>query len=91
MDFEKIVITIISGILTWLSLSHIQQGKKIATIQTMTTGFSDSIKTLSIAVDNLSKKVEDSTLKLSNRIDLFLKSEIDTLKEIANNTKPNHK
>jgi len=58
--------------LGWLALSNIQQGKKIIALQTLMTGLEYKIDSLTHAVD-----------KLSTRLDLLLKSELDTLKDIA--------
>lgn len=62
--------------LVWSALTIIQQGKKIVASQTMMSVITDKM-------DNLTKAVEN----LSRRFDLFLKSELDTLKDIANSVK----
>jgi len=70
--WQVIFVTMYGAFLGWIALSHIQQGKKIVSTQSMMTGLSASIDRLTIAVN-----------ELDNKLDLFLKSEIDTLKEIA--------
>jgi len=79
MEFEKMIIGFICTIIGYLCLSHFQISKKQVANQVMMSG-------LTMSITNLEKSIS----LLSGRIDLFLKSEIDTLKEIANNTKPNH-
>jgi hypothetical protein len=56
------------GVLGWLSLSNIQHGKKLVMLENMS---------------NKLDQIEKNQDKMSERIDIFLKNEIDTLKDIA--------
>lgn len=72
---DSSTVLIMSGlgtVLLYLMISHIQQGKKIVALSSMMTGLETSISNVKNTLDTL-----------SSRIDLFLKGEIDTLKEIA--------
>lgn len=80
---ENLTVLIISGfgtVLFWLALSHIQQGKKIVALSTMMAGLEISISSVKNTLDTL-----------GTRIDLLLKTEIDTLKEIARSVNKNHR
>lgn len=66
--WQIVFITMYGGVLTWLSLTTIQQGKKIAVLQSM-----------DVKLDGIEKSVE----KISNRFDLFIKTELDSLKELS--------
>ena len=67
-DLYEIIIAIILAWLGWLSLTTIQQGKKITILQ---------------SIQEKVNGISDKQDKLSDRLDLFLKNELDTLKEIA--------
>lgn len=71
-NWQVIILSIYGPFLGWLALSNIQQGKKIVALQTMHSSIDNKLDTVTKAID-----------KLSNRFDLFLKSELDTLKDIA--------
>lgn len=75
-SWQVIFTTVYGAFLGWIALSHIQQGKKIVATQSMMDNINDKIETLSSLFNTLDKK-----------LDLFLKSEIDTLKEIARSVK----
>lgn len=75
-SWQVIFTTVYGAFLGWIALSHIQQGKKIVSTQSMMDNINDKIETLSSLFNTLDKK-----------LDLFLKSEIDTLKEIARSVK----
>lgn len=65
MDFQTIFTLIYGAVLAWLSLTIIQQGKKLAVMDTK--------------LDAVEKSVEG----VNGRIDVFLRTEIDTLKELV--------
>lgn len=67
-DLYELFWLLVLGWLSWLSLTTIQQGKKISLLQS-----------IQHQLEDMSKKQD----KLSDRLDLFLKNELDTLKEIA--------
>lgn len=64
----EITSVIVLGWLGWLSLTTIQHGKKIAILQ---------------SIQEKVNGIDEKQDKLSDRLDIFLKSELDTLKEIA--------
>jgi len=59
------VFLVMSGVIGYLVINQIQQGRKLNTI--------------GVKVD----AIAESLLELKTRLDLFLKNEIDALKEIA--------
>lgn len=75
-NWQIIVLSIYGPFLGWLALSNIQQGKKIVALQTMNANVAYKMDSLQKAVDSLSVKM-----------DLFMKSELDTMKEIAKSVK----
>ncbi|HTJ52634.1 MAG TPA: hypothetical protein VL443_24430 [Cyclobacteriaceae bacterium] len=70
--FQTIFFIVYGSVLGWLSLSSIRQGKQIV-VQQATSGNIDRTLT---AMD---KKID----ALGVRIDLFMKNEIDVLKDIS--------
>jgi BMFP domain-containing protein YqiC len=62
---------IYAPLMAWLALNNIQHGKKISVMENMAA---QTDKTL----QNIEKQIQS----MSNRLDLFLKNELDTLKEI---------
>ena len=76
-NWQVVFIMLYGAFLSWIAISHIQQGKKIVATQTMMTALVDS-------TDDLKKLVND----LDTKLDLFLKSEIETLKDIARSVRP---
>lgn len=63
--WQIVFISLYGGVLAYLALSQIQQGKILSAMSTM--------------VGQIQKNQE----AVEKKLDLFLKSEIDTLKEIA--------
>jgi hypothetical protein len=72
MEIWQIVfITAYGGVLSWLSLTTIQHGKKLAVLQNIYQTIDD---------------IKESQDKMNNRLDVFLKNEIDLLKDLAKRT-----
>jgi hypothetical protein len=69
--WQIVFISLYGGVLAYLAISQIQQGKILASINTM--------------IDQILRTQERQEKKL----DLFLKSEIDTLKELVRGNKGN--
>lgn len=65
---QVVFISLYGSVLAWLSLTTIQHGKKLAVLQNIFQ-----------TIDEI-KKNQD---KLNDRLDVFLKTEIDTLKDLA--------
>lgn len=67
--WQIVFISLYGGVLAYLAISQIQQGKTLSAMNTM--------------IDQILKTQERQEKKL----DLFLKSEIDTLKELVRGNK----
>lgn len=67
--WQIVFISLYGGVLAYLAISQIQQGKTLSAMNTM--------------IDQIMKTQERQEKKL----DLFLKSEIDTLKELVRGNK----
>lgn len=65
MEYQQIFTGIYGLVLSWLSITIIQQGKSMAIMGTKLDG------------------IEKSNEAVVRRFDLFLRTEIDTLKELA--------
>lgn len=65
-------------VLGYLFLSDIQKGKKLSIIETQLTNIEKG-------VERTGKHTDDKIDTLSHRLDLFLKSEIEILKESVKN------
>lgn len=63
--WQVVFITLYGGVLAYLALSQVQQGKQLSSMATM--------------VEAINKKQE----RMDQKLDLFLKNEIDTLKELV--------
>lgn len=63
--WQVVFITLYGGVLAYLALSQVQQGKQLSGMATM--------------VESINKKQE----RMDQKLDLFLKNEIDTLKELV--------
>lgn len=63
--WQVVFITLYGGVLAYLALSQVQQGKQLSSMATM--------------VESINKKQE----RMDQKLDLFLKNEIDTLKELV--------
>jgi hypothetical protein len=63
--WQIVFISLYGGVLAYLAMSQVQQGKQLSSISTM--------------MDTINKNQE----RLDKKLDLFLKNEIDTLKELA--------
>lgn len=64
-------ICVYGPLIVWLSLNNIQHGKKLAVMEQA------SAKT-----DETLKYIKESVQDINKRLDLFLKNEIDVLKDI---------
>lgn len=73
-------ITLYGGLLAWLLYSQHTQGKQIVTITTTMNMFIQSI-------DTDIKEIRQKQLELDNKLNLFLKNELDTLKDLARSTR----
>lgn len=69
--WQIVFLTIYGGVLAWLSLTTIQHGKKLAVLQNIYKTIDD---------------IKESQDKMSARLDMFLKNEIDLLKDLAKRT-----
>jgi hypothetical protein len=69
--WQVVFITVYGGVLAWLSLTTIQHGKKLAVLQNIYQTIDD---------------IKESQEKMNNRLDIFLKNEIDLLKDLAKRT-----
>lgn len=69
--WQIVFIAVYGSVLAWLSLTTIQHGKKLAVLQNIYQTI-DAIK--------------ESQDKMNQRLDLFLKNEIDLLKDLAKRT-----
>jgi hypothetical protein len=67
--WQIVFISLYGGVLAYLAISQIQQGKTLSAMNTM--------------IDQILKTQE----RQEKKIDLFLKSEIDTLKELVRGNK----
>ena len=69
--WQIVFITVYGSVLAWLSLTTIQHGKKLAVLQNIYQTIDD---------------IKESQDKMNERLDLFLKNEIDLLKDLAKRT-----
>jgi hypothetical protein len=69
--WQIVFIAVYGGVLAWLSLTTIQHGKKLAVLQNIYQTIDE---------------IKESQDKMSQRMDIFLKTEIDVLKDLAKRT-----
>jgi hypothetical protein len=69
--WQIVFIAVYGSVLAWLSLTTIQHGKKLAVLQNIYQTIDD---------------IKESQDKMSARMDIFLKTEIDVLKDLAKRT-----
>lgn len=80
MEAQTVLLgALVSGfimVIAWQLVSTIQHGKRLTALETSWSGFTASIKE-DIEV------IKEDIQKLNNRFDIFIKNELDVLKDIA--------